>query len=194
MKKRIAIFISGTGSNMLAILDRVQAENGLLNKLCEVVFVFSNEPNAKGLLSAQNRGIPTKVIPSKGRKRESFDSDIVALLALYQLDYLVFAGYMRIASKILVDAYPQRIINIHPADTDEFKGLGAYEWTWEQRKTATKITVHYVDTGVDTGKVIAKADVDLSGCSNLAEVKQRGLAVEHQFYSQCLERVFKNDE
>ena len=91
-----------------------------------------------------------------------------------------------------VNAYPNRIINIHPADTREFKGLGAYEWAFENRLESTKITVHYVDAGVDTGSIIEQKTVDLRGVTTLQEVEERGLKVEHSFYSEVLRRVFED--
>ncbi len=190
MKKRIAIFISGRGSNMESIVR--QAQSGILKEVCEVVLVFSNKPQAKGLEIAKKLGIETASIPSKGKKRTDFDAEVVALLQPYKIDYIVLAGFMRILSPVLVRAYPQRIINIHPADTDAFQGIGAYEWAFENKLESTKITVHFVDEGVDTGQVIAKADVDLRGADSLEEVERRGLAVEHRFYSEALLNLLKN--
>jgi len=114
----------------------------------------------------------------------------VKLLKPYRIDYIVLAGFMRLLSPLFIKAYKNRIINIHPADTKEFKGVGAYEWAFENRKEFTKITVHYVDEGVDTGPVIAQKEVDLRGADSLHEVERRGLSVEHSFYSEALKLVF----
>ncbi len=189
LKKRIAIFISGRGSNMETIVR--QTQNGILKEVCEVALVFSNKPQAKGLEIAKELGIETAAIPSKGKQREDFDREVVYLLEPYGVDFIVLAGFMRILSPVLIRAYRNRIINIHPADTDEFQGIGAYEWAFENKKESTKITVHYVDEGVDTGQVIAKADVDLRGADALEEVERRGLEVEHRFYSEALLKIFK---
>ncbi len=189
MKKRIAIFISGRGSNMETIVR--QTQSGILKEVCEVALVFSNKPQARGLETAKELGIETASIPSKGKKRADFDREVVHLLEPYGVDYIVLAGFMRILSPVLIQAYRNRIINIHPADTDEFQGIGAYEWAFENKKEFTKITVHFVDEGVDTGQVIAKAEVDLRGADTLEEVERRGLEVEHRFYSEALEKVFK---
>lgn len=173
---------------MEAIVQNVQS--GCLKECCEVAVVFANKSSAKGLAVAQQLGIATAWIASKGRKRQEFDEAVVDLLAPLAIDYIVLAGYMRIVSKPLIRAYPRRIINIHPADTHAFKGLGAYQWAFEQQLNSTKITVHYVDEGVDTGAIIAQAEVDLTGTKTLAEVEERGLKVEHSFYSQALKGVF----
>ena len=176
---------------MEAIARNVQ--NGILRDCCQIVLVFSNKPQAKGLEIAAEMGLPTVSIPSKGKKREEFDAEVARMLEPYKVDYIVLAGFMRILSPALVRAYRQRIINIHPADTNLFKGVGAYEWAWENKLPSTKITVHYVDEGVDTGPVIAQQEVDLRGANTLEEVERRGLSVEHEFYSKALRMVFTKD-
>ncbi len=191
MKKRIAIFISGRGSNMEAVVKN--ARDGRLKDVCEVVLVFSNKADARGLEIAKSLGVNTASIPSKGKPREVFDRQVVEFLEPLKIDYIVLAGFMRILSPVIIKRYKNRIINIHPADTDQFKGIGAYEWAWENKMEFTKITVHFVDEGVDTGPVIAKQVVDLRGAESLAEVEKRGLATEHTFYSEALYRVFSGE-
>jgi len=190
LRKKIAIFISGRGSNMEAILKN--ARDGILKDVCEPVLVFSNKPDAPGLETAAKFGVPTAALESAGKKREAFDQEVLDLLQAYQLDYIVLAGYMRILSPLFIRAYKNRIINIHPADTAQFQGLGAYVWAWENGLQETKITVHFVDEGIDTGPVIGKRTVDLRGAQSLEEVERRGLAVEHQFYSEALLKVFED--
>jgi phosphoribosylglycinamide formyltransferase-1 len=190
-KKRIAIFISGRGSNMKAILKNVQA--GSLQDCCEVVLVFANKQDARGLTIAQEFGVHTEWIESKGRQREEFDQAVVDLLKPYQLDYIVLAGYMRIMSVALLEQYKGRIINIHPADTAAYQGAHAYEWACENKLETTKITVHLIDAGVDTGPVLAQREVDLRGVQTLEDVEQRGLKVEHQFFSEVLRKVFTGE-
>lgn len=185
--KKIAIFISGRGSNMQAILE--QCKNGVLKAKAQVVLVFANNPNALGLETAKSYGIPTATIDSKGKKRLAFDQEVIDLLADYEFDYIVLAGYMRVLSKTFVQAFKNKIINIHPADTHLHKGLHAYEWAFKEKLLHTKITVHYVDEGVDTGNIIAQAVVNLDGATSLEEVEKRGLAVEHRFYSEVLAEV-----
>jgi phosphoribosylglycinamide formyltransferase-1 len=189
MKKRIALFISGRGSNMEAILKA--CSTGILQDIAEPVLVFSNRADAKGLLVAQAMGVETQVIESKGLKRPAFDAKVLDLLQTYQPNFIVLAGYMRILSPLLVQAYPQRIINIHPADTTQHQGLHGYEWAFDNKLASTKITVHYVDEGLDTGNIIAQKTVDLSGTNTLEEVEQRGLTAEHEFYSSVLKTILE---
>jgi len=99
---------------------------------------------------------------------------------------------MRILSDLFVEAYRGRIINIHPADTARFQGVGGYDWAFDNKLNETKISVHYVDEGVDTGPVIAQEVVDLTGADSLSEVERRGLAVEHRFYSEVLRQLFSH--
>jgi phosphoribosylglycinamide formyltransferase-1 len=184
---RLAILLSGRGSNMLALAEAVRA--GVLHGLAEIVVVFSNDPAAGGLAAAADLGLPTDSLSSKGRKREEFDREVVGILQGYQPDYIVLAGYMRVLSPLFVRAFAGRIINIHPADTHQHQGLHAYEWAFDNRLPETKITVHLVDEGLDTGPILAQRVVNLDGADTLAEVQRRGLAVEHQLYAETLRQL-----
>ncbi|MCK4655011.1 MAG: phosphoribosylglycinamide formyltransferase [Candidatus Cloacimonetes bacterium] len=187
MKNKIAILISGRGSNMKAIVENVQ--NGILKGLCEVIVVFSNKINAPGLEISESFGLDTKVIESKGKKRSTYDALLYEYLDSLDPDYIILAGYMKIISSNVVQRFRNRIINIHPADTALHQGLHGYEWAFENKMESTKITVHFIDEGLDTGQVIAKREVDLKGATTLEEVEKRGLAVEHVFYSECLKKI-----
>jgi phosphoribosylglycinamide formyltransferase-1 len=187
-RRRIAILISGRGSNMAAILRNVQ--EGELGRVCEVALVFSNDPAAPGLETARGFGIPTASLSSRGRDRREFDAEVVALLEPYHLDYLVLAGYMRLLSPVIIDRYRHRIVNIHPADSRAYQGIHGYQWAFEQGLETTLVTVHLVDEGMDTGPILAQAEVDLRDAGSLEEVERRGLAVEHRFYSAVLADLF----
>jgi len=189
---RLAILLSGRGSNMLALAEAVRA--GVLQGQAEIVVVFSNDPAAPGLDSAAALGLPTASLSSKGRKREEFDREVVATLQAYQPDYVVLAGYMRVLSPTFVRAFAGRIVNIHPADTHQHQGLHAYEWAFDNHLTETKITVHLVDEGLDTGPILAQRVVNLVGADTLAEVQRRGLAVEHVLYAKTLRELIKESQ
>ncbi len=188
---KIVIFISGRGSNMEAILK--ECKNGILKGIAEPVLVFSDKKDAGGLETAKKYGIKTETLSAKGKKRQEFDTEVINLLSKYKFDYIILAGYMRILSDVFVKKYSGKIINIHPADTNLHQGLHAYEWAFKNKIQETKITVHYVNEGVDTGKIIAQKTVDLTGCKTSEEVEKRGLAVEHQFYSETLYNILKNN-
>lgn len=166
-------------------------ETGVLKEVAEIVLVFSNKIDAPGLDTAHAAGLTTIASSSKGKKRAVFDQEVVDMLSTEQPDYIILAGYMRVLSSVLVEAYEGRIINIHPADTRQHQGLNGYDWAFEEGLTTTKITVHYVDEGLDTGRIIGQYPVDLHGANSLEEVKRRGLAVEHVCYSAAIKQVLE---
>lgn len=186
--KKIAIFISGRGSNMQAIAQEVKS--GILQNLCQIVLVFSNNCAAAGLQIARQNGLPVGCIESSGKKRAEFDLEVINFLQPHQPDYIVLAGYMRILSPVFIKAYEGKIINIHPADTRLHQGLHAYQWAFENQLETTTITIHYVNEGVDTGQIIAQQTVDLKGAATLEEVEQRGLQAEYALYSKTLAKIF----
>ena len=185
--EKIVILISGRGSNMEAIIRNTQS--GILKDVCTIQSVFSNIEGAQGLQRATESGIPTHVITSKGKKRKTYNTMLLDWLKKQNPDYIVLAGYMKILSPEIIREFPQRIINIHPADTSQHQGLHGYDWAFENKLNTTKVTVHYVDEGLDTGKVIGKKDVNISDCKTIEEIEQKGLKVEHQLYSECLLKV-----
>jgi phosphoribosylglycinamide formyltransferase-1 len=181
--------ISGRGSNMQAIVKNCLSGN--LKNICEVTEVFSNNVNAPGLKIAKDLGVPTFSIASKGKKRSNYNALLLEHLKTKNPDYIVLAGYMRVIPESIVQTFPHKIINIHPADTNLHQGLYGYDWAWENKLQKTMITVHFVDTGLDTGEIIAQQEVDLMGCESLEDVENRGLKVEHIFYSECLKKIIK---
>ena len=186
--KNIVIFISGRGSNMEAILKNI--DSGVLKGVCNVQCVVSNRADAAGLDTARSYGVKTAVVVSRGVPPEEYNAKLTELNDGNRPDYIVLAGYMKIVDPEFVKRYPKRIINIHPADTSAHQGLHAYEWAFENGLHESFITVHYVDEGVDTGEVIGKASVDMTGAGTLEEYEKRGLAVEHCFYSEMLNKIF----
>jgi phosphoribosylglycinamide formyltransferase-1 len=121
-----------------------------------------------------------------GRKRPAYDTALAELLASRQIDLVILAGFMRILSENVVDKYPGRMVNIHPADTAQHQGLHGYRWAFERGLPETWVTVHLVDRGLDTGPVLEKWRVDLAGATTIEEVERRGLAVEHEVYAAAL--------
>ncbi len=177
--------ISGRGSNLVAIAENVN--NGILQGECIIQAVFSNKRNAAGLQKAEQFGIPTHVISKTG----NYNFHLLDWLRSKNPDLIILAGYMKILPAEIVRAFPQKIINIHPADTKEHQGLNGYKWAWEKKLAETKITVHFVDEGLDSGKIIGQRVVDLRGAESLAEIEKRGLQVEHEFYSECIKMILE---
>ena len=180
----IAVFISGRGSNFLALLKNI--EKGVL-KNCQIAVVFSNNPNAKGLEYAAEAGIKTIVIPSKNRSdRAEYDKEIINALSEYNIDLICLAGYMRIVTQELVDAYKNRIINIHPALLPSFPGLHAQKQAIDYGVKVSGCTVHFVDGGMDTGPVILQKIVPVYDNDTEDTLSERILEQEHTAYSEAV--------
>lgn len=183
--KDLGVLVSGRGSNLRAI-HAATTPGGVLAGLARVAVVASDKPDCGGLAFARDLGIPTVALPRLGLAREEWDAALEGALAPWTLDLVVLAGFMRILSPGFVARYAGRIVNIHPADTRVHQGLGGYAYAHAARLAETRITVHLVDAGLDTGRVLAQRVVDLRGADSLEEVERRGLCAEHAFYSETL--------
>lgn len=180
----IAVFISGRGSNFLALLKNI--EKGVL-KNCQIAVVFSNNPNAKGLEYAAEAGIKTIVIPSKNRSdRVEYDKEIINALSEYNVDLICLAGYMRIVTEELVEAYKNKIINIHPALLPSFPGLHAQKQALDYGVKVSGCTVHFVDGGMDTGPIILQKTVPVYDNDTEDTLSARILEQEHTAYSEAV--------
>ena len=180
----IAVFISGRGSNFLALLKNI--EKGVL-KNCQIAVVFSNNPNAKGLEYAAEAGIKTIVIPSKNRSdRVEYDKEIINALSEYNIDLICLAGYMRIVTEELVEAYKNKIINIHPALLPSFPGLHAQKQALDYGVKVSGCTVHFVDGGMYTGPIILQKTVPVYDNDTEDTLSARILEQEHTAYSEAV--------
>src|SRR2546428_1522263 len=184
--KRIAILISGRGSNMVALADAVQDET-IPN--AEVAIVISDKPAAVGLERARERGIETLVIERGGRTRAEHDREIIAALAARQIDLVCLAGYMRVLSSEFIDAYRGRILNIHPSLLPAFPGLDAQRQALEHGAKVSGCTVHFVDEGLDSGPIILQAAVPVLDSDTTDSLSARILKEEHRIYSEAISMV-----
>jgi len=184
---RLAILISGRGSNMAALSRAVAS--GELQGRCQIAAVISNEPAAAGVQLARELGHPAMVVPSAGLDTVAYGKRLLDALAEIKPDWIALAGFMRIISPEVVARYRNRIVNIHPADTRAYQGPDGYGWAHEAGLDKTWITVHQVDEGIDTGEILEQAEVDLRGAETLDEVRTRGLIVEHRLYPRVLARL-----
>ena len=182
----LGVLISGTGTNLQAIIDAINS-NKLNAKICVVI---SNEAEAGGLVRAIDNGIPAVLIEHKRfSKREAFDEMLVRTLQLYHVEWVVLAGFMRIISKVLLDAYPMRIINIHPALLPSFKGVDAQEQALDYGVKITGCTVHFVDSGIDTGPIIAQTAVNVLPDDDVNTLRARILVQEHKLLVDVLKAI-----
>jgi len=181
--KRIAILISGRGSNMAALIDGVRS-GAIAN--AEVPVVISDQRTAAGLERAAESGIETVLIERQGRSREEHDREIVTALKVRNIDLVCLAGYMRVLSADFIDAYRGRILNIHPSLLPSFPGLNAQQQALDQRATISGCTVHFVDETLDGGPIIAQREVPVSDDDTAESLAARILIAEHQLYPEAV--------
>lgn len=185
-KLKLGVLVSGTGTNLQAILDAIQA--GTLN--AEVRVVISNKAEALGLERARLAGISAVAIPHRDfASREAFDVALVAELRRHEVEWVVLAGFMRIATNVLLDAFSDRVVNIHPALLPAFPGVGAQKQAIEYGVKVTGCTVHFVESGVDSGPIIAQRSLDVLPGDDEASLSGRLLAVEHGLLVEVLQQV-----
>ncbi len=186
-KTRTAIFISGRGSNMMALVEAAQATDFP----AEFVLVVSNDPNAAGLAWAAERGLKTVGIDHRpfGKDREAHERAIDAALEAEGVEFICLAGYLRVLTPFLVDKWAGRMINIHPALLPEFKGLHTHERAIEAGASEHGATVHWVSSGVDEGEIIAQARVPVLAGDTADALAARVLAEEHKLYPAAVRQV-----
>lgn len=179
----LGVLISGRGSNLNAVLSAI--ESGDLP--ARVALVISNKPDAAGLLRAHEAGVPTRVIPHGGHPdRASFDAALVAALREASVDLVVLAGFMRLLTSTFLDAFPNRVVNIHPALLPAFPGVDAQAQALSYGARVTGCSVHFVDAGTDTGPVIAQAAVPVLDGDDRAALAARILPREHELLVRAL--------
>ena len=180
--KKLGILLSGRGSNFEAI-----ARHGQAGKIpAEIAVVISNKADAKGLATARGMGLATRFIPSKGKEREAFDREVVAVLREFKVDLVCLAGFMRILSPYFIREFPQRILNIHPALLPAFPGEEAQRQALEYGVKFSGCTVHIVDEGVDSGPIICQAVVPVLDDDTPETLAARILKEEHRIYSEAI--------
>jgi phosphoribosylglycinamide formyltransferase-1 len=155
----------------------------------EIALVLSDQPDAKGLRSAQERGLKTLVVERRGRKREEHEREIVSALREERVDLICLAGYMRVLSPFFVDAFKMRILNIHPSLLPSFPGLDAQRQALEHGVKFSGCTVHYVDNTLDGGPIIAQRAVPVLDDDTVETLSSRILEQEHILYPEALASV-----
>jgi phosphoribosylglycinamide formyltransferase-1 len=188
MKKRIAVLLSGRGSNFEALADSIAA--GRLPG-AEIVLVVSNRDGAPGIEKARQRGISTRVIPSKGLEREVYDRLVVAALEEAHPDLVCLAGFMRLLSPYFVERFRGRILNIHPSLLPAFPGLEAQRQALEHGVKFAGCTVHFVDENLDAGPIVLQAVVPIRDDDTPETLSARILDEEHRIYPEAARIVLE---
>ena len=191
MLLKLAILISGRGSNMKAILDAIKKQNIPIKPMV----VISNKPTAMGLKIARKIGVQTEIIESKGFQgnRWEYDKKIMHILNKYEItpknSLICLAGFMRILSPEFIKKFKNRILNIHPSILPAFPGLDAQRQAIESGVSHSGCTVHFVDEGVDTGPIIVQETVKIKNDDTEETLSKRILTKEHKAYVKAVKLI-----
>ena len=183
-KKRVAVLISGRGSNMMALIDAAKATD----YPAQIVLVVSNRPEAAGLAHAREAGVATAVIDHTlfGGDREAFERALQAQLEAHRVDLICLAGFMRLLTPWFVTRWSGRMLNIHPALLPQFKGIDTHRRALEAGAKRHGATVHFVVPEVDSGPIVAQDWVPVLEGDTEETLADRVLEIEHRIYPQAL--------
>lgn len=183
-KIRVGVLISGSGTNLQAIIDR--SLEGALD--ADVVCVISNKGDAFGLERARKHGIPAFHLDTRQFSgREAFDAAVVAILQEHCVDLVVLAGFMRIVTPVLLNVFPNRVMNIHPALLPSFPGIDAQKQALDYGAKVSGCTVHFVDCGMDTGPIIMQTVVPVREDDTVESLCTRIHHEEHKLYPAAIQ-------
>jgi phosphoribosylglycinamide formyltransferase-1 len=188
MTRRIGVLLSGRGSNFEALAESCAA--GRIPD-AQIALVVSNREGAPGIERARSRGIPARVIPSKGLERETYDRQVAAALEEARVELVCLAGYMRLLSPFFVAKFSGRILNIHPSLLPAFPGLEAQRQALEHGVKWSGCTVHFVDERLDAGPIIVQTPVEVRDDDTIESLSARILAEEHRIYTEAVRLVLE---
>ena len=181
---KLGVLISGNGSNLQSIVDHI--EEGSLKAIIKIV--ISNNPEAYGITRAKKHGIPVVVLKNGDFKnKEAFDLELIRILKNNYVDLVILAGFMRIITPALLNAFPQKIMNIHPALLPSFPGIHGQKQALDYGVKLSGCTVHFVDEGVDTGPIIIQSAVQVFDDDTEETLAERILKEEHKIYPQAIQ-------
>lgn len=185
---RVAIFASGHGTNFEALAD----DPALKDAGLEIVLLVCDQPQAAVIQKAEQRGIPVYVNRLKDYSdRHEYEQAIVDKLAPLKIEYILLAGYMKVVTSTLLSKYKDRIINIHPSKLPKYSGLDSIERAFDAGEKETGVTIHYIDSGVDTGPIIVQKSVPIYPDDDLDTLETRVHQTEHQLYPQVVMNLLK---
>jgi len=183
-RHRIAVLISGRGSNLQAILDAIAARR--LD--AAIAIVVSNRADAPGLERAREAGVEAIcLVPSDYADRDAYDRGLVEVLRAREVGLICLAGYMRLVGSRLLEAFPNRVLNVHPSLLPAFPGLEAQRQAFEHGVRVTGATVHFVTAGLDDGPIILQAAVPVLDSDSVETLSARILVEEHRIYPEAIQ-------
>ena len=187
---KLAVFISGTGTNMVAIHNAIK--DGALDATIELI-VSSND-YAKGIDYARNEGLDLLVFtPADYDDPEAVDARIVEALEEHDIEYVAMAGYMRKVTPVLLDAFPNRVVNLHPALLPKHRGAHAIQDAFEAGDAVTGITIHFAQEEDDNGPIIFQHEVPVLPDDTIDDLETRIHAAEHEYYPQVLQQIARGE-
>ncbi len=189
-RKRVAVLISGRGSNMAALIEAASDKD----YPAEIALVVSNRPDAGGLASARTAGIATEIVDHTtfGKDRAAFERALQAVLEKHKIEIVCLAGFMRLLTPWFVTQWQGRMLNIHPALLPDFKGLDTHRRALEAGAKVHGATVHFVVPEMDSGPVIVQGAIKVRADDSEETLSKRVLAVEHRIYPQALKLLAEN--
>ena len=185
---KIAILISGRGSNMLNIIEACNSKK----LYSSVNLVVSNRPNVLGLKVASKYKVRTEILDSNNLTKENFESLLDKILKKNNINLVCLAGFMKILSKDFVKKWPKMILNIHPSILPSFKGLNAQRQAIENKAKYSGCTVHFVNEEMDSGEIIDQKIVSISNNDDVDSLSKKILMEEHKLYIKVLKELEKN--
>lgn len=188
MTKQIAIFASGNGSNSQAIIDA--CKRGIIN--ANVAVIITDNANAYVIKRAEKANIPYKIFkPKTFVDKVAFETEILKTLVAYNIEFIVLAGYMRLIGTVLLQAFPKKMVNIHPSLLPKYKGLNAVQQALDNNDKDLGVTIHYVDEGMDTGEIIAQGKITIENLDEpLESIMAKVHNIEHELYVETLSKLF----
>jgi phosphoribosylglycinamide formyltransferase-1 len=187
-KKRVAVLISGFGSNLQALIDACAASN----YPAQIVLVISNKPDAYGLERAKKAGIKNISINHKNfASREEFDAKLTLELEKEKVDIICLAGFMRLLTASFINRWQGKIINIHPSLLPAFKGVDAIRQAFDYGVKITGVSVHYVVQEMDSGEIILQKPIAIGSRETLEQLEKKVHRLEHSLYPKALLLVIK---
>jgi phosphoribosylglycinamide formyltransferase-1 len=186
--KSVGVLVSGRGTNLQALIDAARA--GALGG--QIALVISNVAGVEGLVRARRAGIPWVVLDHRGRAREDHDRDVVEGLRGAGCDLVCLAGYMRIASRVLLGAFPDRVLNVHPSLLPAFPGRNAQRQALEHGVKVSGATVHFVSEGLDAGPILRQEAVRVLATDTEETLSARILEAEHRIYPGAVRLVLED--
>ena len=182
---KVAVLISGNGSNLQALIDNFKKEESNVDINC----VISNKKDAFSLVRAERSEIDNHFVDhTKFRNRETFDQELIQILDGYNPDLIVLAGFMRILSEGFVEKYLGKVINIHPSLLPKYPGLETHKKVIENKETHHGVTVHYVDKTLDGGPICAQSEIEVT-TKNVNELQKQIHKIEHEIYPRVVQQI-----